>query len=263
MNKFKIPITADLFFTFIASFCLFYAIFIKNGWGFIASTLFAILCALIVSTIVLTLLVKFFEKKGLGVYEQKLKANLTNYLTFLPRSKLLNYFVNSFKNGGLYLEIFNDGLLLKNEKIFIYPIFLGDEISKQNIVKAYNKKGENKLIILTESYSNSVLSFADSVNVTLYDINSVYLTLKEYNALPEFNEFILNKRKRLIETLKGLFNKKYAKIFFISGIVTLLSSTITFFKTYYIVVGGILLTLSAVCKFFAPITTESKIIKLK
>ena len=261
MKKFKIPLSTDLFFCFIALFCLFYAIFIKSGLTLIGSTLLSAVISLIISSIIAVILIKFFDKKGATLLEEELKQNLLNYLTFLPRKELLNYFKQAFNKDGVFLENFNNGLLYKDKQLYIYPIFNASSTTKQNLVEAYRSKEENTLIVLSGSYLPECYTITN--NVTLYDIGDVYLTLKTLDALPTLTATKIDKKKRLISTLKGLFNKKYAKFFFISGAITLIFSTLTFFKTYYIIVGAILLIISALCKFFAPATATTKGINLK
>ena len=263
MKNFKLSISNDLFFSFIAIFCVFYAIFIKNGLKFYISAILSAMLSLVFSFVLAIVFIKIFNKKTLLSFNEKEKVSLTNYLTFLPRKKLLEFLMSAFKNDGLFLEIFNNGLLCKDKKVFIYPIFNGGDTTKQNVVNAYLKKEDNRLVIISGSYESKVTEISSIVtDITFYDINDLYITLKNINAMPKIDTPIINKKKRLITTLKGLFNKKHAKILFISGIVTLLFSTLTYFKSYYIIVGSVFLVLSAVCKFFAPATTSAKGIRL-
>lgn len=263
MKKFKLPVSADLFFTFIGIFCIFYAVFIKNKLSFILSALLSAILSLILTTLIAIIIIIIYDKKELNSFISTEKENLNTYLTFLPREKLLEFFINVFKNDKLSLEIFNDGLICKDKKIYIYPIFNAVDTTKQNVVDAYLKKEDNSIVIISGSYDSSALNLPSVVEgLTIYNINDLYLTLKKLNALPNIKTTPINKRKRFIATLKGLFNKKHAKFFFISGIVSLLTSTLTYFKGYYIFLGTSFLILSAICKFFAPATQKPNGIEL-
>ena len=73
----------------------------------IGSTLLSAVISLIISSIIAVILIKFFDKKGATLLEEELKQNLLNYLTFLPRKELLNYFKQAFNKDGVFLENFN------------------------------------------------------------------------------------------------------------------------------------------------------------
>lgn len=258
MRNFKLSTAGDTFFIFIAIFAISYATLIKNKVKFLGSLALSVIIAVALTGLVLLLLIKINDKKSLNELYSNEKQNLITYLTLLPRDTMLNFFIKAYENSGLFLEIFNDGLLIKSKNAYLYPLFNASETTIQNVVEAYRKKGDYHLIFISGSYETGVSNYLLNLNdVTLCDGNDLYATIKKLNALPTFNQPKINKFDRFLNIIKGLFNKKHAKFFFLTGIVTLLSSTLTYFKTYYIITGIILLIISAICKFFAPSTKKT------
>ena len=264
MKKFKFSISADLFFIFIAVFFVFYAIFINNGVKIFLCIILSVLSALLVSAIIAVLLILINDKKGVSALVNSETEQLVNELVFLKREKLLELFSNYFKKDGLFTEIFDNGILIKDKNAFVYPIFKYENITTEDIIKAYQKAQENTLIILGNTYTSESLSLvkSPSLNIKLFNISNVYYSLKKADCMPPFTLKIKPEKSKFLSVLKGLFNKKHAKFFFISGIITLFLSTVTFLSTYYMVWGVIFLIASATCKFFAPATQKTNGINL-
>ena len=62
-------------------------------------------------------------------------------------------------------------------------------------------------------------------------------------------------KQNLKSKLKSIFNKKKAKPFIISGAVIMLSSTLLYNPTFYILVGSILMIIGSYLYFFAKDNT--------
>lgn len=264
MKKFKLPITIDIAFVFIALFFVFYAVYMYVGLNVWITLALSLISALSISGAITVCLIKFDNKKYYAKLNTELLNSTMTAFIFMPRDKLLNFFADFYKNDGLYLEIINDGILIKDKNLFIYPIFKYEKISTEDIISAYRKTGNNRLIILAPKYSSEAIKLCSntSLNITLFSDIDIFTTLKNADTLPKISDVPQNVNPTIKNKLNDLFNKKYSKFFFISGIVSLFTSTFTYFSIYYIIWGSIFLIISAVIKLFAPENKKIRGIKL-
>jgi hypothetical protein len=149
----------------------------------------------------------------------------------------------------------------KNEKdLFnkeIHCKFTFNEITKTDVADVY--KGafniDNIALFVTEC-SNEVLEFAKKLKIELYTVKDLFEVFKAVNYYPEIKIEISEKSPTLKDTFKNLFLYKHGKNFFIAGFMLMILSFFTPFKIYYLIVGGLFLITSVICRFYGKKETE-------
>lgn len=253
MNKFKLPITADLCFIFASVFFVAYAVFLNAKLNLAACLALSTIVAFIISACVAVVLIKLKDKKFISDLNKQEKLLLKDYLILTERSEVIDVFVKYFEKNGSLTSENNTFLTLKNKNVAVIPIFKYEKVTTADVVEVYRKLNHFKVVVLGCEFTAETLNLIknESLNISVFNIDDIYFSLKSSDLLPPLNTEVKNKKSSL-KNLKKFFNKKYFKYFFISGIITLLTSSISYFPVYYVVFGSVMLIISAACKFFSP-----------
>ena len=104
--------------------------------------------------------------------------------------------------------------------------------------------------MLCSTIEDNAYALAEKLHVRTLTGNEVYAMLKDNDGLPERylgEESHDAKRKRRFELW---FSRKNAKGFLTAAALTLLTALVSPFPYYYVVFGGILLTISILIRIF-------------
>lgn len=160
-----------------------------------------------------------------------------------------HYLNNLFKDAldGAFVE---DGRLQDGENVYFFNFKLSplspDDIAE--VIKCETVK--NKCVFCCD-VSPEALSFAEAFSIKITTIAEIYVTLKDKKLLPEKYALGNVKKPSFFKRVKKRFNRKLCPSLFFCGLSLLFFSFFTFYPVYYIVSGGLLLTLSAVSVLFS------------
>ncbi|MGN1104120.1 MAG: hypothetical protein ACI4QI_04515 [Candidatus Coproplasma sp.] len=245
VKKINLALISDvLFFTLCAFLICFAALryFFKSYvWAIIIAALIAVAVCLASLAIALKRREKLIATAALDG-ERKL---LAFHLSTLAPEKLINLFINALDGTYAVGNNLTDG---ENEYRFCFKIA---PLTCDDIADAIKDRGVNQLVLLCCAATAEAVSFAKDFGVKLISMGEIYPLLKDKKLLPDSYPFAGSVKKGVIKKVKSRFNRRLCPSLFFSGLFLLIYSLFSFYPIWYIVAGSVLLTLSAVCLFFA------------
>lgn len=244
MKRINLPLVFDSFFAALCAFLLFYTavrFYTKNS---LTGLIFGICAFLLFGALAFLYIRKKQNKKLLLARDEKDRKLLELHLSLLPDKDVAAMFVNIIDDGAV------QGKHIETDKEIFFFIFCLKQLSPDDIAGVIKfSTGKDKVVYCNE-ISAEAKELADNFAIKYKTSDKIYLELKDKDALPQ--KFIFNggKRPGALKKIKARFNKKLTAPLFWSGLCLLAFSFFTFFPIYYIVTGGILLVLSAVCLVF-------------
>lgn len=236
----------------LPNFAIFIVMSIWTGF-YIKSRTLSLLFSLIL-TIMVFLLLKFFFSKRQNTKQQTIihKKNLENFklfLTCLTPDEFYSFMLATFKEKISTEKeeiIFNGNTLVLNARC--------EKLTKEKLIsfcKKAKKLEKNKIaIICTQENENSVL-FANSIsNFEIEFVNLEELFLAAEKNKISYDNIIKIKNKTSLtikQILTLIFARKNAKKFFFFGILSYITSFLTFFKLYYYIFASIFLVFGVIC----------------
>lgn len=250
--KFSLAVLLDTIFSAFVTFIICFILLNYFLSRLIAITISACLCALF-ALLVFKYLSNNRAKIKLSATDRKNKKIMTASLNLYTQTEQNDLFERAIKKHDLKVERKKGALLIKDQKIAVFPLFKFDGVSKTDIVKIFNSVNSDYLIyIFSENFSPEIKQFADRFDGRINTVNQdeTYIFLSELNLLPK-QKINLNDDKKLnLSAFKNLIKKSRAKSHFLFGIIFLLSSYFSPFKLYYIIFGCTFLFLSLFCTLF-------------
>ena len=142
-------------------------------------------------------------------------------------------------------------LLIKGGKIYAgddlyFTVFKMQPISEDDVACAVKFKSDKNKIILCNRVSAEAAALAENFLIEIKQIDYIYKLLKDKKLLPEKYVYEGAKKIGAWKKIKARFSRKICAPLFWSGMALLALSYFTFFPVYYIISGGIMLTLSVV-----------------
>jgi len=203
---------------------------------YVLSVLFAIILFCILYTL---------SKKSNALPTKK-KGRLNEYKYALAFLNDYDIFVNIFKSHGYLCKALNKGVwcVEKKEKTLLVFLFRLNNVVAQDLINAYkqaNEVGANKIIIFGITLDPTLWRWQSNldVKVTLLNCEGVLDFLKRNGK--RIAPYQLKRKNRFFD--KNLFyyafNKSRSKHYFTICIILLVSSFISFFPIYDIVVASI------------------------
>ena len=142
----------------------------------------------------------------------------------------------------------DDSVVVGNEEYFFS--FRLEPVRADEIANLVRRGGEREKILLTADVTPDAEKLAAAFGIRIMRAADVYLLYKETEQLPE-NYILAEKMKTgWKEKLKFRFQKRMYKGYLLAGAALLVFSLFTFFPVYYLVAGGILLSLAVAVRFF-------------
>ena len=251
MKSLIIAIIDSLFSAFIAFIVAF--IFLNF---YLERKLCIILSVIISLPVFFIALKRINEQRSLAFIKKQTqkKIDKTNcLLCFLEKTKLFSLFEDALTKKGYAVINKKHGLLIESENALIIPIFNFDEITKTDVVKAYNylKKGQTAYLF-GNSISSELSSFIQRFNnkVVFIGGEKIYSLLEQTNCLPQ-NDLPLSINTLTIKkAIATLLSKVNSKKFLLFGTLFILMSYFAPLKLYYIIIGAVFLIFALIVRLF-------------
>lgn len=247
MQKYNISKMVDRCFLFVLLFIVFF-IWIRYYWQ---SLWLSVLVAFAISFFICRLVNAFLYGKELDKkIKQQLNRDIDNYfftLSCLSLQENLQFFKKVLKSCDA--KISNNFVIVKNTAIYL---FFGSVLQAEDVARIVLKMKECKKIIICCKESKIKQFSINNVCVEIFEKEAVYVNFfVKYGVFPD----ILIQNAQPLKTpfkqlLKGLFDRKKAKVFFYLGLLTLFSSLFVWYKLYYLIVSTIMFVLAVTCLLF-------------
>lgn len=243
MKKINFALVSDTFFFTVCAFVISFTAlryFFKSA---ITALIISVGIAATVCFVTLFLLISGRRAKLFKSYNEREKKSLGLHLSVSSQ----NYILDLFKKAldGTYTV----GNHVEDKDFAYYFNFKLSPLTADDIARVIKGKGEKSKKIFCCLASAEASSLAEDFNVKTVDIAEVYMLLKEKNLLPEKYALGEVKRTGFFKKIKKCFNRKLCAPLFFSGLFLLFYSYFTFYPLLYIIFGGVLTILSAVCLF--------------
>ena len=253
MKNLKLSIALDSLFIFISAFFLTFAVIRYSGARFALSLVLSILISLLLGCIFLVYLIVRNDKSSLKLNEENNVWLLKTELCFMDKQNLLELFLKFYKQSGFKAEIQNNYIILPEKKCQVFLTFTYEKTDTTKIIKFYKQtKKEYKTVVLGIEFTTDAISLVNdlSLRIKLFDLEKVYLALKEQKLL--LKSTIQKKVNVLsfLDKMKGVFQKSNGKKALWLGVIILLSANFSFYPIYYIVFGGGMVIFSIILRFF-------------
>lgn len=237
------PLILDTLFAALCAFLLFFTSIRYYTHNAIVALCFAIAACLLFGCLSFLYISKKQNKKLLISRDEKQKKLLSLHLS-LSSDEYITDLLSKCLSAEEKAEIKNDKLII-GENVYFYN-FKMQPLSEDDVARAIKVRGEYKKIIICNRISAEALLLCENFLIEVKQIDFVYDTLKEKDLLPEKYVYEGREKIKLLKRIKARFSRKICAPLFWSGLALLFLSYFTFFPIYYIVSGGIMLTLSAV-----------------
>ncbi len=235
----------------------------------IADSIFAAACAF---AIIFTA-VRFYTKNpalglGLGIAAFLLFGALAFFKLNAKRGKAINFGKNQSRRQAFRtylcsltqkdaLEVILpatggnicDGGIENGDKFYIAR-FTPQPLSPNDMCGAIAFESNLKKVVVCNGATDEAIKFAALFGVEIKLSDEIFDRLDETGSLPEKYPFPDAVKPKLRQKFKGAIKRSNARGLFWCGLWLTAFSYFTFFPAYYIIAGGILLLLAAICLIF-------------
>lgn len=240
MRRINLPLILDTLFVALCTFVLFFTamrFYTKSAaWGLA----FGIVSAAVFGALGYFYISRKQNKKLLLSRDEREKKLLALHLSLSSDDYVLK----------LFKGCFDESATIRGKRIFTedsvnYFYFKMQALSEDDIAAVIKHSCDKKKVIYCTKISLEAATLAQNFGISLIDSDEVFKLLKKNGALPE-KYLYEDKRVGAFSKIKSRFNRKLSAPLFFSGTALLFLSYFTFFPFYYIVSGGLMLTLSLV-----------------
>ncbi|MBO5328264.1 MAG: hypothetical protein J6B04_03745 [Clostridia bacterium] len=244
MRRINLPLITDVIFTLFCTFLITFTaarFYLKSAfWGLFLAIPVSLLAALLAFVYISR---KQQKKFNLSSADRE-KRLLAAHLSLISQDNLNALFLKLFKNDIIAK---NGELIYGGKKVVI--LFSFKPVSIDDAAKTIKEHGKN-ICVYCNALDEEAAPLFKQLGVEYTQINGVYDLLKNANLLPEKYLYDDKKRLNIFNRISSRFNKKLCLPLFWSGLGLTLFSYFTFFPVYYVISGGILLTLSCTALIF-------------
>ena len=235
---------SDIFFSFCVASVCFLCLLRYLRVELAIACIFSVLAGICVAT-VCALALKNKREQGLRkASDERLKEQFLLHLIVLPCPQRTEFLCNL-----LHSRIHNC-FLVNSEGVLIYPIFFLREITPDDILPLLQNDEYSKKKICCAKLSSEAKKFCEQANIDIIDGAQLFQLALTQNALPnQYASEIFFKTKKK-ERFRLCFSKSNSRRFFVGGTFILLSSLITPFPYYYLIVGFCLMGIAVFTKIF-------------
>ena len=256
MKKFNLTNTLNLLFRLFVIFliCLIWSRYFINP-----------LWASLVVTIILTLAIDFFIvylsqkrqlKQNIKNDENEKINNYANTFIFSNKKTAVDFFFNLAKTKHFATKTTKYVVInSQNNKIVLYPYFLYRQFDCNDLVEIYktlSMASLKRIVICTNTVDPQVYDLCKKLpkEVFVLDAKDTFLKLyKEYNIYPPQTKLEQKPQNKYFSLAKYALNKKRTKGYFVASLFLILSSFISPYKIYYLIISTILLSLTFISLF--------------
>ena len=255
MKSFIVTAIADSFFTCVASFfilLIFSAYFIPYPITLVFSGSFSLIFGLFA----FKNQIKKGKQRGINLLHDKEFNDAMTQLNLMPVSEGLEIVENLLKKENFSTERKRGGVAIKEKGVVVFFKFGFDPLSKTDVVKYFNRiTNKEKALLLAQDFSSDVSDFADRFNGRIILVNgkTFFEKLQKHQLVPQNKYELLNKKDARPNLFKALNDKKRAKSFLSFGLIFLGFSYFAPIKTYYVIVGAIMLCYALYLRLFGKI----------
>lgn len=247
MRRINLPLILDTIFAALCAFLLFFTSIRYYTRSVPVALGFAIAAALLFGALSFLYISRKQNKNLLISRDEKQKKLLSLHLS-LSSDEYIEELMTKCLEEAEKPEIKNNRLVIGDFAYFYN--FKMQPLSEDDIAKVIKVKCDEKKVILCNRISAEAMILCENFLIDVKQIDFIYATLKEKELLPEKYVYEEQKRIGLFKRIKARFSRRICAPLFWSGFALLLLSYFTFFPLYYIISGGIMLTLSAVALVF-------------
>lgn len=244
MKRFNLPLALDSFLAATCAFLLFFTAvryYTKSAaWGL----LFGISAFFIFGALAFVY-IKKSQKTRLTLSRDERQVELLKLHLCLISESQLRATLIPLTDGG---EVC--GKKVESKDISYSFIFRMQPLSSDDIAGVIRQKSKKRKVIFCNGISEEARRLAENFGIEYLTGDRIYIRLKEMGILPEKYVFEGEKKKNFFERVKIRFNRKLSAPLFWSGLCLTAFSYFTFYPLYYIISGGILLILAAICLVF-------------
>lgn len=184
-------------------------------------------------------LIKRRKKSYLKRRDEEEKNKLMLHLTLLSDRETLRLL-----SSTLPAPFTEENATVKRENKRYIPLFTMQPVSADEIVRLVKKYESENVVLWVNELTTEAKGIADKLNVEVLSGKEVYLALKQAELLPEHYRLEEKSKRTPRERAERYFAKGNSRSFFWCGVGLLFLSFFTFFPTYYVISGSILILLS-------------------
>ncbi len=241
MKKVNFALVSDVIFFTLCAFILCFTgvrFYTRNAQ---TALIVAIGTALVCGLIAFNVLLSRRKKRFILSLSESEKKSLSLHLSVCGEEYLLYLFEKALE--GTYVR---GNRLQDNDNMYFFN-FKMSPLSSDDIAEIIRINVKKKKHIYCCEISPAALSLAEDFSIEIVTVAEIYALLKDKNLLPEKYALGNVKKPNFFKRIKKRFNRKLCVPLFFSGLTLLFFSFFTFYPLYYIVFGGLLMALSAVC----------------
>ncbi|MBR7186814.1 MAG: hypothetical protein IKD43_04960 [Clostridia bacterium] len=187
------------------------------------------------------------RRRALTKAEQNRKEKLMLHLTLERPNRVLESLAAAYRADGKDAAMQEDAVLLE-EKLLV-PLFTMQPLSADAVATLLRRHGEQPFALACNALTPEAEKLLASFGRSAVRGDEIFALFERTKSVPE--KLICGDipRPKLKAKLIRTFSKKNARPFFVSGILLLIMSLITFFPLYYLISGSVLI-LCAICVRF-------------
>lgn len=244
MKRINLPLVLDSFLAAVCAFLLFFTsvrYYTKSAaWGLAFG-----ICAFIIFGAAAYFYIRKKQSRKLTLSRDAREAELLKlHLSVLPEKELLSALMPLIDGGKTV------GKTVETADKTHYFIFRLQPLSPDDIIGVIKRRTKKEKVIFCNRASDEAKKLCECFGIECVCGDEIYTRLKEKNLLPEKYAFEGEKRANFLTRVKARFNRRLAAPLFWSGLSLTALSYFTFYPLYYIISGGALLILAAVCLVF-------------
>ena len=242
----------DTIFTAFVSFILSFVVFFYFFERRLAIT-FAVTFSLLFTLFAFRKFFNKHQKIKLSNEQKKLRDDAQAQLNVFTTTEKNDLFECALSNAGYQTARKRGGILIKDKKTYIFPLFSVDGVNKTDVVKIFNSIGrEDTAYIISANYLSGVKEFADRFDgrIITCEFDGAFKFLYKNDALPRQKFKFKEKTPLKLSAIKNIVHKKNSKKLLLFGLGFLFMSYFVSIKTYYVICGSIFLFLALFCKLF-------------
>ena len=225
------------------------------SYYFIGTTALILSIVLTLLTIVIVTKRNLKKRKGLILSKEQTEnlLKLTEGLSIISYQMQLKLLSKALENNGTAHTLNKNFIKIKDKKIAIVSLFSFCQITKADIVMAFNYNDPNyQTYILANYFSNEIKDCVKRFNgkIILIEKEKVYQFFSKQKVVVPSPLAPEKARLKLKSALENLLDKKKSKNFFLFGIIFLFTSYFVPIKLYYVIFGCVFLIISLLLKIF-------------
>ncbi len=239
------------------SFMVSLAVFNYHKVSYPANLFCALLLAISVFLVLITILKRRSEKQIKTKQDKLLFQDFTNQLCCSSSNYNLTLIENAVKKAGYNAIIEQYCIKISEIKACIFCLCSFDKITSDKLIECYKYTPEDyKTVTVCTALSGDAITLASNLNgrITIVDIAKLFLYLRENEMLPPISVKLARSKRRFKDLIKESFSRKRCGHFFYVGTIMLVFSFFVFYPKYYLIVGTLFCAFGLTCLLYGKKT---------